>query len=145
MILDIFYCFDFSCLSISRNYLLSCLLYQIYAGLSNIFLLSYIHIICFIYFFQTPVICLFLLLLLSLPLFTFYLFIFIPDTRRYIIKQSASHHHQKKTNFFFFIFHLFLIIPIFLSTFNTSHQAAACGRVLTWILANQRPRKVQVQ
>lgn len=78
-----------------------------------------------------------------LSLFTCSIFIFIPDTCRDNIKMSASRQTKKTPNFiFFFLFHLF--IPIFLSTFDASHQAPRVG-VSTWILANQRPRKVQVQ
>lgn len=61
-----------------------------------------------------------------LSLFTCSIFIFIPDTCRDNIKMSASRQTKKTPNFFFFfLFHLF--IPIFLSTFDASHQAPRVG------------------
>lgn len=147
MFLDIFYCLDFSCLSISRSYLLSGLLYQIYTHLSDFFLLlSYIHIIYFIYsFFQLPVIC-FFLTTLRIPSFLCLLALSSSSflTLAEIISKCLQvvRRRRHRISFFFFLFHLF--IPIFLSTFDASHQAPRVG-VSTWILANQGPRKVQVQ
>lgn len=142
MFLDIFYCLDFSCLSISRSYLLSGLLYQIYTHLSDFFLLlSYIHIIYFIYsFFQ-----LFFLITLRIPSFLCLValssssFLTLAEIISKCLQVVRRRRHRIS---FFFLFHLF--IPIFLSTFDASHQAPRVG-VSTWILANQRPRKVQVQ
>lgn len=79
-----------------------------------------------------------------LSLFTCSIFIFIPDTCRDNIKMSASRQTKKTPNFFFFflISPLYSHLPFHIRRFSSG---TACGRVLTWILANQRPWKVQVQ
>lgn len=62
-----------------------------------------------------------------LSLFTCSFFISIPDTCRNNIKMSASRQTKKTPNFFFFFFLFHLFIPIFLSTFDASHQAPRGG------------------
>lgn len=70
MFLDIFYCLDFSCLSISRSYLLSGLLYQIYTHLSDFFFIIIIHPHHIFYLFIFSTSChLFFLITLRIPSF----------------------------------------------------------------------------
>lgn len=131
MFLDIFYCLDFSCLSISRSYLLSGLLYQIYTHLSDFFLLlSYIHIIYFIYsFFQLPVIC-FFLTTLRIPSFLCLLALSSSSflTLAEIISKCLQvvRRRRHRISFFFLISPLYSHLPFHIRRFSSG---TACGRV----------------
>lgn len=128
MFLDIFYCLDFSCLSISRSYLLSGLLYQIYTHLSDFFLLlSYIHIIYFIYsFFQ-----LFFLITLRIPSFLCLVALSSSSflTLAEIISKCLQVVRRRRHRISFFFFSYFTSLFPFSfphSTLLIRHRAWAC-------------------